>query len=176
MEQMGTNEVEWIATHVEYRMQLFRVVGAIERAGGLDGDGSRWMAIWVYLRVEDMVMMVMVMMVMVMVMGARTVVERLPGRAPAQSALDKPIATERTATFFCGHIVRIVYSFQHHVDVRADPEARGGVAVCQEGRQDFPHLEGHSRRFHRRRGCSYPGKAWFDEFAAPRSDWRTCVA
>ena len=99
-----------------------------------------------------------------------------PGRVPAQSALDKPIATECTATFFCGHIVRIVYSFQHHVDVRADPEARGGVAVCQEGRQDFPHLEGHSRRFHRRRGCSYPGKAWFDEFAAPRSDWRTCVA
>jgi hypothetical protein len=39
----------------------FRVVGAIERAGGLDGDGSRWMAIWVYLRVEDMVMVVMVM-------------------------------------------------------------------------------------------------------------------
>lgn len=54
-------------------MQLFRVVGAIERAGGLDGDGSRWMAIWVYLRVEDMVM---VMVMMVMVMGARTV-ERL---------------------------------------------------------------------------------------------------
>lgn len=62
----------------------FRVVGAIERAGGLDGDGSRWMAIWVYLRVEDMVMvvMVMVMMVMVMVMGARTV-ERLASHGPA---------------------------------------------------------------------------------------------
>ena len=59
----------------------FRVVGAIERAGGLDGDGSRWMAIWVYLRVEDKVM-VMVMMVMVMVKGARTV-ERLASHGPA---------------------------------------------------------------------------------------------
>jgi hypothetical protein len=160
---MDSDAREWIIG-----CSYFRVVGAIERAGGLDGDGSRWMAIWVYLRVEDMVMMVMVM-----VMGADG---GSPAAFPAQSALDKPIATERTATFFCGHIVRIVYSFQHHVDVRADPEARGGVAVCQEGRQDFPHLEGHSRRFHRRRGCSYPGKAWFDEFAAPRSDWRTCVA
>jgi hypothetical protein len=57
----------------------FRVVGASERAGGLDGDGSRWMAIWVYLRVEDMVMMVMVMMVMVM--GARTVERRKDRRS-----------------------------------------------------------------------------------------------
>jgi hypothetical protein len=64
----------------------FRVVGAIERAGGLDGDGSRWMAIWVYLRVEDMVMVMMVMVMMmvmvVMVMGARTV-ERLASHGPA---------------------------------------------------------------------------------------------
>ena len=61
----------------------FRVVGAIERAGGLDGDGSRWMAIWVYLRVEDMVMVMVVMvMMMVLVMGARTV-ERLASHGPA---------------------------------------------------------------------------------------------
>jgi hypothetical protein len=61
----------------------FRVVGAIERAGGLDGDGSRWMAIWVYLRVEDMVMVMVVMVMMtVLVMGARTV-ERLASHGPA---------------------------------------------------------------------------------------------
>ena len=102
-----------------------------------------------------------------------------PPRRVGQSsdALDNaPTRPYTPLLFFYGQLSRTSHSFEYHVDVCADPEARGGVAVRQEARHNFSRVEGHSCRFHRRGGRSYPREAWFDEFAAPRSYWRPCVA